>query len=368
MTLITEAEVRSLAARHSADGIVSCYLDVDGRRHVRPADYERSLGLLIQKARANGHAEDIEADLARITERVKQGFDRSRVRGVAVFSGQRADVWEVVELPVSVRDQLVVNVSPAVGQLEAVMEESLTLGMLISDRVHARVVVYRLDEIVHDVQISGEIDSRTDAGGPADRGTPDRHREEKVNQNLRRAAELLWETHQSFNLDNVVIGASEQTANALVESLHPYLRDRMHSVMDIDPSASAAVIREAAFASAMEIERKREQELVDQLRDALASGSPAVAGLADVLAALYEDRIATMLVSTGYSDSGWSCPECGRLATFGPTCDCGAAFDSVDNVVEMAIERAFERGIDVEMCTDNADLDVHGRIGAMLRY
>jgi hypothetical protein len=38
------------------------------------------------------------------------------------------------------------------------------------------------------------------------------------------------------------------------------------------------------------------------------------------------------------------------------------------DVVEEAIEQAFASSAQVRVIADNADLDVHGRIGAVLRY
>ena len=40
----------------------------------------------------------------------------------------------------------------------------------------------------------------------------------------------------------------------------------------------------------------------------------------------------------------------------------------VDDVIEEAIEEALAQSCDVEICEGNADLDVLGRIGALLRY
>ncbi len=40
----------------------------------------------------------------------------------------------------------------------------------------------------------------------------------------------------------------------------------------------------------------------------------------------------------------------------------------VDDVVEEAVEEALNQSCEVEICVGNADLDVLGRIGALLRY
>ena len=45
----------------------------------------------------------VTADLHRVQELVRGGIDRSRTRGLAVFSCSAHDWWKVVELPVPVR-------------------------------------------------------------------------------------------------------------------------------------------------------------------------------------------------------------------------------------------------------------------------
>lgn len=368
MPVITDDEVRNLAGLRSNDAIVSCYLDVDGRRHLRPVDYERSLAAMLREARSNGHAEVIAKDLARIEEYVHDGFDRSRVRGVALFSSVADDLWKVVELPVPVRNQLVVSRAVAVGQLETVLQSSMTLGILAADRTHARVFVFHLDELLEHTEQERADTRDYDTVGERDRGTPDPHNTELTHKHLRQAADLLWSAHQSHDFDTVVLAVPDMLAGEVADNLHPYLRSRLHATVDLDPMAPMSTIRSEAMRLAVEIERAREQDLVDELRDALGADDGAVAGLVDVLDVLADGRVARLLVSTGFAQQGWACPGCNRLATVGPVCSCGDDQQHVDDVVELAIDQAIEQGAAIVMCTDNADLDVHGRIGAMLRY
>ena len=58
----------------------------------------------------------------------------------------------------------------------------------------------------------------------------------------------------------------------------------------------------------------------------------------------------------------------GLLAATGPQCPVdGAAMDHLDDAVAAAVEAGLLQGR-VEVCVENADLDVLGRIGALLRY
>ena len=92
-------------------------------------------------------------------------------------------------------------------------------------------------------------------------------------------------------------------------------------------------------------------------------------GLDDVLAALTERRVESLIVSEGFEAEGWYCANCRLLATKGASCPvCGNRMDRADDVVESAVEEALLQSCHVEMCVDNADLDVAGRIGALLRF
>ena len=62
-------------------------------------------------------------------------------------------------------------------------------------------------------------------------------------------------------------------------------------------------------------------------------------------------------------------PVDGRPRVVGPTNPLnGQAMERVPDVVEDAIEEALTQGLPVTICVGNADLDVLGRIGALLRY
>jgi hypothetical protein len=42
--------------------------------------------------------------------------------------------------------------------------------------------------------------------------------------------------------------------------------------------------------------------------------------------------------------------------------------EALDDVVEEAVDEALSQSCRVEICVGNADLDVLGRVGALLRY
>ena len=371
MPAIAEAVIRSLAGFQGEQApVTSFYLDVDGRRLLRHQDVEHELDLLLRDARsrANGHV-SVVTDLRRIEDYVRSGLDRSHTRGLAIFSCSAHDLWEVIPLPVPVQNRVVINRVPAVGQLEAVLEGSEPMAVLLADRQRARVFVFELGELTERSELFDELPRDVDTRGGHDQGDGANHVEALKLQHLRRAAAGVFKVFQEKGFHHLAIAAPDEINKELEGLLHPYLRARFCGRVDIPVSASLDDIRSAAVDMEARVERRREAAEVARLREAVATSRRGVAGLGPVLDALNERRVERLLVSQRYADSGWHCGSCGQVALVGRTCKrCGADMDEVGDIVEEAIEVALTQGCRVEICVHNADLDVLGRIGALLRY
>lgn len=369
---IDEAAIRELAAiKGERAPITSCYLDVDGRRVARYRDLEYEVELLLRDARprADGHP-SVQADLRRIGRYVKDGIDRSRTRGVAIFACAEQGLWQVVELPVRLHPQVLIHSVPAVGQLEAVVRQHEPIGVLAVDRQRARMFVVALGEMVQHSERFDALPRDADARGERDRGGDRSHHvEELVQQHLRNACQLAFDVWQKHGFAHLVIAASEPLAGALRTNLHPYLAERLAGRVSTTVAAKEDDVLGAALEVEAEVERCRAAAIVDKLRAAASTGRRAVAGLAPVLETLAEHRVDALVVSKGFSSPGWRCDLCGMHAAVGRWCKrCGGQMLEVDDVVEEAVEDALAQSCRVEICADNADLDVMGRIGALLRY
>lgn len=375
MVAITEDDIRSLAAFKGGDApVTSVYLDVDGGRHVRFQDVVHSAEALLKEAlqKHDGHP-SVAADIERVQAFVRGGLDRSRTRGLVVFSCSAQDFWRVVELPVPVRDQVVVNHSPCVRQLEAVVDEYERFGVLLADKQRARVFVYELGELVESTELLDSLPRGEDEDmGLARGGGRDQlqqHASALVHQHLRHAADAAFRLYQDRGFERLIVGAPDEIASELESVLHPYLKERLEAKCHIPVNASDDEIRSAAHAVEAEVERRKEAELVARLRDAVGSNNRGVAGLDDTLKALVERRVDTLLVSHGYGHPGWRCPSCDHICRVGRSCPvCEAEMNAVDDVVEEAVEEALAQSCDVDFVVGNADLDVLGSIGALLRY
>lgn len=363
---ITEQDVRELAAFKARTApVTSLYLDVDGRRHPSPKDHQQRLDRMLKRVKGTAPADDVR----RIGAHVKDGLDRSTTRGLAVFSCQAEGLWRAVELPVPVRDQVVVNHTPHVRQLESVLDRYGRFGVLLADRQRARAHVFRVGAPVAKRELVDELPRHEDDGGEYVRDQVSDRAAAIAHRHVKRAAELAFELYREEPFDHLFLGAPDKIAGDLERALHPYLRDRLVGRVHVAPGASDDDVRHAVFAAEEDVARRRQQALVDRLRDAVGANAGGVAGLKPTLAAMVERRVDTLLVSDGYEAPGWRCGSCAHLGTIGRGCPvCGSDMAKVDDIVEVAIEDALTQSCAVEVCAGNADLDVMGRIGALLRF
>ena len=367
---ITEETIRELAAFKGEAPVTSVYLDVDGRRLLHQQHIEQELDSILKPARvrANGHSPGVSQDLDRIEAFVHGGFERSNTRGLAIFSCATPEFWRVVPLPTPVRSRVVVNNQAAIGELKAVVEQSSPLGVLLVDRQRARMFVFALGELVEQTEHFDELPRDVDARARAERSDHANYAADRVDQHLHRAAQLAFDTLQQVGFDHFATNAPDEFTPKLRELFHPYLRDRFCGRIAVQPSATTEEIRRAAMDVAERVEHEREAAVVQQMIAGVPTGG-AVEGLIDTLSALNDHRVDTLVVSRGYEQVGWHCHDCDRVAAKGRACQlCGNEMAEVHDVVEEAIETCMARSGKVEMVDANPDLDVHGRIGALLRY
>ena len=376
--MISEDRIRELAGHPTSNVVTSCYLDVDGRRHPRHADYETQLDHLVRRGRERAvgfgpeAARSVAGDLDRITAWVRSGFDRSRVRGLAFFACSADGFFEVVESPLPVRNGIAVNHTPHVRPLESILQAYERFAVVLVDRQRTRLFRFELGELREHTEVFDAAPrGATLAGHPAQgsRGAAVQRRTDEVaHRHLKHAADVTFAELQRRPVDHLILGGPHEIVVEFEGLLHPWIRERVVDRLAISATAGPEEVRQAALCVEAGVARRNEAALVGRLRDAVGTGA-GVAGLEPTLAAMVERRVDVLLVSEGYATEGWRCRSCRYVGPLGRRCPvCGKAMDLVDDVVEEAVEEALANKCRVQMVRENADLDVLGRIGALLRF
>ena len=374
MATLDDGLLRKLAD-WSADGvpITSLHLDVDGRRAVGRGDYLTRLEPLLKSLNLNGWDRErrasVAGDLDRIRRYVREEFDRSGVRGLAIFSASASGLWETVQVARPLRDRIEVGSRPNLLPLEVVLESLETFCVALVDRERARVFVVEGDRAEEVEEFKDDVPGRHDQGGWS-QSRYQRHIEEHVHRHLKRTAEVLRAVQERRPFDHLVLGGAEELVAELERELHDYVSRRIVDRTPMPISTSAA----AAVAHCQELERLREASREAEALSRLVSEvegrtGRAVAGLADTLAALEAGRVDTLVVDARFHAEGVRCPACGHLdLREGPCAACGTETTGVERLEEVTVEEALRRRCRVETVGSAPSLDSLGRIGALLRF
>ncbi len=357
---MTEEQVRTLA-KVTGSPVVSLYVDVDGRRTPRVVEFRERLDRLVRRgvARAgeldpSGAAAAVE-HLERIRARVAAGIDRSGARGLACFAWGDADPV-VLELPRPVHDQIAIGDRPHLRQLEELVAHRERWMVVLVDRERARLFRYEPGTLTELPGLVDESSPRVDEGfwsGPR----LERHSDTLAGRHVDRVAETVAaELRSDRELDRVVVGGATRSARELVDALAGDVADRVAAVVDLPLEADVARILSVLRELEETREATRTEAWCEEARDAVGTRS-GVAGLPDVLDALWGRRVRVLALPADFQLRGVECGACGRLAERGDRCAaCGEATVPLEDLGERALELALEQDAAVRFCPDDTGL------------
>jgi peptide chain release factor subunit 1 len=370
---ITQTRLRALAeVRPERGRVLSVFLNLDPTEFATPPARSSAITSVMTAA---AHKVESKAELSH-DERMALKDDVQRVRevlagsdlatngtrGVAVYACKELGVLEVLKLRRPVASKVVLDrtafIEPLV--LQGTDEQWM---VLLSNRRATRIFVGPGDELEETDRIVDDIHSKHDQGGWSQLNYQ-RSIEKDVSDHVGRAAELAFEIYKKQAVDRVLIGAPEELLGELKSKLHPYLRERIAGKFGVDiENASLDDVRAEAGRAIEAHMRKSERVALDRLVEAVGRGGRGAAGIAQVLDALNQARVETLLIAENFRAGGRRDFEAGLLLP--EDADTG---EPVDDIVEPAIEKALEQSAKVIKVRHYDDLGPLGGIGAVLRY
>jgi hypothetical protein len=373
---ITRSRLRRLTeVRPERGRVLSVFLNLDPAEFATPAARSSAITSVITDAahRVDGTSElehdereALKADVERIREVLAGDIAANGTRAIAIYACQGADLLEVVSLRHPLESRVVIERTPYV---EPLVHEggAKRWCVLLTNRRVARLFTGDGEEFQETDRIDDDVHSQHDQGGWS-QSRYQRSVEKEKDDHLQHAADVAFQLYKRRGFDHMLIGAPEELVNDLEGRLHSYLRDRLAGRIQCDvENASLDDIRSCAGERILEHASRHERQALDRLAEGVGRGERGAAGLADVLAALNEARVATLLIARGFTAAGLCDPHTGMLYATGDAPD-GVATEPVDDVVERAIEKAFEQSAEVIGVRQHDDLGPLGGIGAVLRY
>jgi len=377
---ITWEQLRELAAFRAKHGCaVSVYVGLDPSivptagdlaSHTRSliARAERQLGeqsssLSPQERKA------LARDIERIDEWFRSEFSREGVRGVAVFSAERDDLFLQLPLPWPVEDEARIAKQLYLAPLVRLVGRDD--GALVAYVGRERGDVYRLrtGQLIPLADESADVPGRHDQGGWS-QGRYERHIETIVDRHLRDVADALDRCVRRLRDVRVVLAGSEETRSGFESLLSPETRDALVGWVAAEAHVDAPRLLEAARPLLDEWRTGREEELLARWREEAARNGRAAAGWEETLQAASDGRVELLLVQDGADQPAFVCPACGRAQAADGTCPLdGTTLQAADTGLDLAVHQTLTHGGTVEVIgEEHRDLEPVGGLAALLRF
>jgi peptide subunit release factor 1 (eRF1) len=276
----------------------------------------------------------VRADIERVEKHLADGRTW-RPGTLALFSCSAHEVFEEVALPRAVRDRVVLDATPWVRSLLAVLDEYRRMCVVFVERGRARVYEMYQDEL-------RELGTRRERPLHA-RHVPaldeDRVRnkaEEHTKRHFREVAAMVDGLFRTDGFDLLALGSHPHETPRFADQLPRHLRDRIAGTFTLDTHPTElAHIRERATEVLRTYEDEQQRRRVAEVVEKAAAGGRATLGVAPCLWAGALTAIDTLLVEEGAELPGVVCNYCGWLGLEGPRCTrCGHEVRPVPDVLD----------------------------------
>jgi peptide subunit release factor 1 (eRF1) len=381
--------------KNGSEPIVSLYLDVrwndeQQRERVRLFVQERVRQILARYPPGSPGREGLARTLAAVQEYVagltQQAYETER-SGLALFACDSIGLWRPIFFGMPLSNALETDAVPHLTQLARLVEEFAPAIVVVPSQEGADLYQVRLGDLETEANLRGFVPrSDKDIFNPGTAGVSGRHyeREKKnerhtdsfVQKNRRAAAaEVTALFDQRPGCKLVLVGTAETLAafeRELPERAREHVvarvpRPREWESGDGIRRDGVKAIADAVVAHEAEDERRRIDALVGQA----LRGGVAVLGPEDVVLALNEGRVHTLVVEQDFERAGWRCDNCGALgarAEGAEACPyCAGDLRVVHRLGEALVARALAEGGRVEVVAHANKLHSYRGVGAFLR-
>src|SRR4051794_23486230 len=218
--------VRRLAElRPDAGKVVSIYLNLDPTEFASGAARSTAINSVLDEAGRAARDEDVSVreDVDRIRDAFKN-FDFQGAHGVAVFACGGEDLLELIKLPRTVDNAVVVDESPYIEPLVEV-QAGARYGVVLVNRQTARVFRGSRDSLEEVVRIDDEVHRRHDQGGWS-QARYQRSVDKEAQDHLKNAIDELLRRHKRRPLGGPVGGGPQTIYKDFFGRLPPYFAER----------------------------------------------------------------------------------------------------------------------------------------------
>ncbi|MDQ3973160.1 MAG: hypothetical protein M3276_02280 [Actinomycetota bacterium] len=370
---VTAAEIRQLVDRPVTEHLVtSVYLNTDGARYPKAADYEARLdGLLREVRRAadelpEGQLAGVHADADAISKWVRGEFDRDDVRGLGLFSSN-GQVFQTVTVAVGVRNVARINTRPYVVPLEALLGRHHHIALALIERDRARIFRYQLGHVEEWQGLASDVHKHHEQGGWS-QARFQRNIAHEVLHHMKDTDEVLLKLHEDHPVDALVVAGPPVEAAGFTKRLHPYLKGVLHGdPISLPLHVDADELKARLRAIEQQLVSARRSQLLQRLAAAAGQAEKAARGVREVVEAVNEKRVGVLFVVEGAGVPGYRAATGTLALSREEAAAYGEPVRAVADVIDELIEEAVRADAHIELFRDEVRLDGHP-VAALLRF
>jgi peptide chain release factor subunit 1 len=379
MKLQNRFQIEALAKfKGQGDLVTSFYMDTDKSRLSRK-ELQLALKNLLSEAKIRACAlkaskdriESLLGDLDLVADHGGQALGSTNAAGLAFFSHSQKKFWHALELPHGPRNRVIFDTNFYIRPLAAILDKYSPICALLISRREARWYEITMNEIRALDELESDVPSRVREGGFE--GTAAKRIERRIDAHLhehfKRTAQRTFELSKKHPFDWLFVGCENDHCPDFEPHLHAYLRDRLKARLKARVGDAPAKVLQEVLEAEAKLKRAEEEATVKKLVAELERGGLAASGLRETLHRLNQFEVQSLVVTHNFSKAGRICPTHRIYYLDEPKCPvCDKRTETVQDVVDEAIETVFKRGGTVKHVTPPSKLDRYGGIGAFLKY
>ena len=288
---------------------------------------------------------------------------------VAAFACGALDFVRGWLLPAAVPNLLRVGPAPYLRPLAELKDEYGTLAVVAADNRATTIHLVTVDREETEGRVRGDVKNAVKKGGWSQKRYA-RRREKELERYATDVVEKLDALDRERGFDRIVLLGSAESLQQIDAAIPERMRDRVFRRDGVSLGAGHDNVIDQAWSEWFVAEREEERKLWDRIRnEALGHGLAAI-GATEVLAALLEGRVDTLLVSRESKVKGTRCRSCEHLTHGTPdTCQrCGSRDVFALDLIDELVRQAELTSAAVEFAEPDEDLAREDGVAALLRY
>ncbi len=380
--------------RSGSEPIVSLYLDVrwrdeQQRERVRLFVQERARAILGHYAEdapgRDGLARTLDKAQALVAGLSAHAYETDR-HGLALFACEALGLWRPLFFGRPLPNELSVDGVPHLGKLARLAEEIVPAIVVVPMKEGADIYEVQLGDVGIEENLRGPVPRSDSDTFNAGTGKPGRRYERELknerrvenwaHRNRRAAAEQVTVLFDRTPRANIILVGTGEGLAAFERELPPRVAEQVvaRAPRPGEWDSADGIRRDGVKALAESVlgrARDDGRRDVDAVVGQALRGSRAVVGPEDVVLALNEGRVQTLVIEEDFARAGFRCDNCDALGSSVERAEvcpfCGGHVRAVPHLGEVLVARTLAEGGRVEVVPHGNKLHSYRGVAALLR-